>query len=273
MSAASNIYPLLEHLLPARVLLPDHRPTHQQRLLAGIGLPSQQGRGGESFPLATWLDEEPSVQTVYRHLRKQALKGDVDALNDLGWVWLNGKYWRDDPDMARQLLRMAALQGHAVACLNLGQQHYFGKGGPVDYARAAECYAQAFERGLVSAAAALGDLYEEEVCVDTPAYPWPLQPQRAYRWFYLGAQEGDARCRFEIGLRLLHGQAVARDRKAGEHWLELAAQMGVMQAAEELALHFHAVDRVLAYLFWRDRAIALGSQTALDMKLADQLRP
>ncbi|PRA64705.1 hypothetical protein CQ065_12020 [Pseudomonas sp. MYb187] len=272
MSAASNIYPLLERLLPERVIPAPGRPGHLQRLYAGVGMPSQRAVLGESYSLINRLEEASDLQALYADLRRQALEGNVAALNDLGWIWLNGKYWRADPTLAGHLLRMAALQGSAPAWFNLGQQYYFGKGVQVAYASAAEYYQQAFERGLEEAAAALGDLFEEEVC-DSDEQLWIVDLHQAYRWFLRGAQRGDARCRFEVGYRLLHGQTVGVDHKAGIYWLELAAVAGVMQAAEELAVHFSISSNALRYLFWRDQAINLGSPLALNMKLDDQLQP
>ncbi|MNT23536.1 Sel1 repeat protein [compost metagenome] len=118
----------------------------------------------------------------------------------------------------------------------------------------------------------MGDLYEEEIC-DSDEQQWVVDLQQAYRWFLRGAQRGEARCRFEVGYRLLHGQSVAADHKAGVYWLELAAVAGVMQAAEELAVHFSISQNALRYLFWRDQAIVMGSSLALTMKLEDQIQP
>lgn len=269
MSAASNVFSLLERLLPERITAVTTRPRQRERLFAGVGMPSQQATLGERFSLLDRLDDADDLQQVYVDLRGQALSGSVAALNDLGWIWLNGKYWRADPLLASHLLRMAALQGSAAAWFNLGQQQYFGKGVGISYNKAAESYRQAFERGMAHAAAALGDLFEEEVV--EPGDGWQVDPAEAYQWFLRGAQRGDARCRFEVGYRLLHGLHVDVDDKAAPYWLELAAVAGVMQAAEELAIHFSAVDPQ-RYLHWRDQAINLGSTLALTMKMEDQLQ-
>ncbi|WP_449430336.1 tetratricopeptide repeat protein [Pseudomonas putida] len=261
MSAASNIHSLLSRILPERVVALPVPAGRQQRLFAGVGLPSQWAL------LISRLDKAHDLQVVYADLRRQAVQGNVAALNDLGWIWLNGKYWRADTVLAGHLLRMAALQGSAAACFNLGQQHYFGKGIDTSYARAAECYRQAFERGMLHAAAALGDLYEEEVC--DSELDWQVDLNKAYQWFLRGAEQGEARCRFEVGYRLLHGVNVAADTQAALYWLDLAAAAGVMQAAEELAVHFSSHDGP-RYLQWRDRAVQMGSTLALAMKLEDQ---
>lgn len=270
MSAASNVFSLLERLLPERIAPLTSRPRYRQRLFAGVGIPSQHAVLGERFSLVDRLVEAGDLQQVYLDLRGQALSGSVAALNDLGWIWLNGKYWRADPVLASHLLRWAALQGSAAAWFNLGQQHYFGKGVDISYSNAAQCYRQAFGRGMAHAAAALGDLFEEEV-VDA-GDGWQVDFAEAYQWFLQGAQHGDARCRFEVGHRLLHGLHVDPDTNTALYWLELAAAAAVMQAAEELAVYFSAVDP-LRYLHWRDHAIRLGSTLAVTMKLEDQIQP
>jgi TPR repeat protein len=69
----------------------------------------------------------------------------------------------------------------------------------------------------------------------------------------------------------MHGLYVDIDEKAALYWLELAAAAGVVQAAEELAVHFRRRDGA-RYLEWRDRALQMGSSLALTMKLEDQIQ-
>ena len=269
MPASTKISFLLDRLLPAQVTAPPRRVDDVRRLYAGIGLPSQRGFSGSPPPLVARLEEAPSVLLVYSDLRDQALAGSTAALNDLAWVWLNGKYWQTDHALARRLLRMAAAQGSAEAFFNLGQQQYFGKGVEISYPSARHDYEKAFAFGLVEAAAALGDLFMEERCPEDLCLDWQTDPAQACAWYLRGAEQGDPRCRFEIGYCLLYGHHLPRDVPAGLYWLELAAVTGVMVAAEELAVFHSLSSTTLRYLFWRDRAVALGSRLALDMKLAD----
>lgn len=264
MSPASNVHSLLERLLPLSISPMTPRLGRRSPLFAGVGLPVD----GVRCARVRRLDEGAEPQALYRDLRHAALRGDVAALNDLGWAWLNGKYWRADPLLANHLLRMAALQGCATAWFNLGQQHYFGKGLDISYANAVGCYQHAFACGMAHAAAALGDLYEEEVCDGDQA--WSVDLPAAYRWFLRGAEQGDARCRFEVGYRLLHGVQVEVDTPAALHWLELASTAGVVQAAEELALYFSR-DNAARSEQWRARAIELGRRQARGRAVEDQV--
>ncbi|MDO7912816.1 tetratricopeptide repeat protein [Pseudomonas sp. 22-AL-CL-001] len=266
MSAVSTFHSLLEHLLPTRIV-----PLAQERVrrdCLGLGLPSRRTALGNRFTLISRLDEAVDLQSVYTELRAQALSGSVTVLTDLGWLWLNGTYWQANPLLARRLFRMAGRQGDATAWFNLAEQAYAGRGVEVSHAEAARCYEHAFEAGMDRAAAALGDLFEE----GWPSMPFPRSaPSMAYRWFLKGAQRGEARCRFEVGRRLLQGTQVELDVKAGLYWLELAAAGGVVQAAETLTVYFAQGDGA-PYRHWRDHAILLGSRLALGLKLRDQVR-
>jgi TPR repeat protein len=270
MSAVPRIISLLERLLPEYVTPVTAHSIQLLHLYAGIGRPSQQGFEGEMNPLVALLEESSSLEVTYWVMRQQALNGDIDALSDLAWVWLNGKYWQADYQRAARLFRIAALQGSAVACFNLAQQHYYGKGMEAIYPRVARLYRRAFELGLTDAAAALGDLYGESVATEDAEPGWRPNIAQAFAWYLKGAEKGHPRCRYEVGYRLLTGHDVPRDIKAGQYWLELAAVTGIAAAAEALAVFHGAGGKTLRYLFWRDQAVALGSEQAIRMKADDQ---
>ncbi|MDB6142182.1 MAG: Sel1 domain protein repeat-containing protein [Pseudomonas sp.] len=272
MPAVPRIISLLERLLPEYVVPVAPQSIQLMRLYAGIGRPSQQGFDGVVNPLVALLEESSSLEVTYWVMRQQALNGDIDALSDLAWVWLNGKYWQADYQRAARLFRLAALQGSAVACFNLAQQHYHGKGVDVIHARVARLYRRAFELGLAEGAAKLGDLYSESNGVEGMDASWRPNLAQAFAWYLKGAEKGDPRCRYEVGYRLLTGHEVPRDIKAGQYWLELAAVTGIADAAEALAVFHNASGKTLRYLFWRDQAVALGSERALGMKADDQLQ-
>lgn len=265
-----RIISLLERLLPEYVAPISPQSIQRMRQYPGIGRPSQQGLDGVVIPLVALLEQSSSLEVTYWVMRQQALNGDIDALTDLAWVWLNGKYWQADDQRAARLFRIAALQGSAVACFNLAQQHYHGKGVEVIYPRVARLYRRAFELGLPEAAAELGDLCCESFEAADAEPGWQANVARGFAWYLKGAEKGHPRCRYEVGYRLLTGHEVPRDIKAGQYWLELAAVTGIAAAAEALAV-FHSISgRTLRYLFWRDQAVALGSEQAIRMKADDQ---
>lgn len=271
--APATIVSMFERLLPRQVSPPESSPARTHAFYVGVGLPSNCSAKGQFNTLAQSLQDPAARPLVYQTLREQAVAGNIEALNDLGWLFLNGKYWRADHGLAHRLFRQAAQQGCAKAHYNLAQQYYFGKGLDISYSQVARSYEKAFELGLGDAAALLGDLYEEELCLeDHQQVDWQPDHDLAYDWYCRGADAGDIRCRFEIGTRMLNGVGMERDAEAGQYWLELAAAAGNAEAAEELAF-FHSNDGLTPrYLFWRDQAVALGSGAALVMKASDQRR-
>uniref|UniRef100_A0A915DUE0 Uncharacterized protein n=1 Tax=Ditylenchus dipsaci TaxID=166011 RepID=A0A915DUE0_9BILA len=123
---------------------------------------------------------------------------------------------------------------------------------------------------MLHAAAALGDLYEEEVCdgeqqmAGKPGAGLPVvhAPGRAWR----------SALPLRGGLSL-DARVVRGTRHQG--CIVLAGTGGSRRGGtggEELAVHFSSRDSV-RYLQWRDRALQMGSTLALTMKLEDQNTP
>jgi TPR repeat protein len=238
-----------------------------QRLFVGVGMPSQAVQGGERFGLIDRLDEASDLQAVYADLCSQALLGNVAALNDLGWIWLNGKYWRGDTVLAGHLLRMAALQGNAVAWFNLGSSIISARAWRFRMPTPPSITA------MPSSAACCMPRRRWVTCTRKRCDgdpPWQVDPLEAYQWFLRGTARRGA-LPFRGGLPLAARALRGSGHRAALYWLELAAATGVMQAAEELAVHFSSRDTA-RYLGWRDQAIQLGSTLALTMKLEDQVQ-
>ena len=120
-------------------------------------------------PLATMADPV-LLRFLYRSLRDDALASDPDALNDLGWLWINGSRVLFDSVLARRLFKLAYVLGSGEAAFNLAEQAWYGRGMCVNHELAACCYEQAYERGITGAAGALGRLHEKGVGGQTPDF-------------------------------------------------------------------------------------------------------
>lgn len=134
----------------------------------------------DANPLRVMTDST-SARAHYADLRIAALDLDADALNDLGWLWLNGSRLPADHALARRLLKLASVQGSAEALFNLGELSYYGKGVAIDLNLAIDYYEQAHAQGIVCAAHALGCLYEtgdESLVADH---------YKAHEWYLRGA--------------------------------------------------------------------------------------
>lgn len=249
MNKTVDVFNLLDHLLPSLEQVSVCEPGPLQQLYAGVGI-SVSAQGG--------LNDRAVIRQQYGRLRTQALQGDADALNDLGWLWLNGTRLAANPQLAKRLFISAACRGSAQALFNLAEQAYFGKGLDVDVPLAVGYYQQAYEAGIICAAQALGSIYEageEGVAADHA---------KAVTWYKRAAGELDPMACFLLGKLLLEEQSAEYDVASGLHWLQVAAMQGQVFASERLA-DFYAwsfdappdPDGVM-YRFWRDRALSQG---------------
>ena len=190
---------------------------------------------------------------------------DADALNDLGWLWLNGSRLKASPARARRLFKLAAVMGSAEALFNLAEQAFYGKGIAVNPVLAIDYYEQAFEAGIPCAAQALGSLYErgdESVIADHG---------KAISWYKRGAAEHDAMACFLLGRLALDEASTEYDPALGLYWLQWAAMKGQVLATERLTDFYFSTFEAPPdpdgglFRFWRDLAISQGSLWAVEL--------
>ena len=270
MSKSPDVFNLMDSLLPQADMVELAEPNETLRLYAGIGLPSLRSlelsqQAGISYheiktanPLRVLVDPA-KVRNRYAELREQALMGDEDALNDLGWWWLNGSRLKPNPELARRLFKIAAVLGSAEALYNLAELAFYGKGLAVSPCLAIDYYQQAFEAGIPCAALALGGMYE---CGDDGVI---ADHGKAISWYQRGAAEHDVRACFSLGRLALDESSPEYDPALGLYWLQWAAMRGEVQASERLANLYYSPfgsppdPDGLLFRFWRDLAITQGS--------------
>lgn len=275
MSKSADVFNLMDNLLPHAELVELAEPSELGRLYAGIGMPSLRaielsGLAGVTYheikaanPLLGLVDSI-RVRQRYAELREQALQGDFEALNDLGWLWLNGSRLKTSPALARRLFKLAAVMGSAEALFNLAEQAFYGKGIAVNPVLAIDYYEQAFEAGIPCAANALGSLYE---CGDEGV---SVNHREAVSWYQRGAAEQDAMAGFLLGRLSLDASSTEHNPPVGLYWLQWAAMKGQVLATERLAeFYFSTFDSPpdpdgALYRFWRDMAVNQGSSFARD---------
>ncbi|WP_439860840.1 tetratricopeptide repeat protein [Pseudomonas sp. MBLB4136] len=280
MSKSADVFNLMDNLLPRAEYVELAEPDELQRLYAGIGMPSLRamelsGQAGVTYheiraanPLLGLVDPV-RIRNRYVELREQALLGDADALNDLGWWWLNGLRLKPNPALARRLFKIAAVMGSSEALFNLAEQAFYGKGLAVNPGLAIDYYEQALESGIVCAAEALGSLYErgdEGVIADHG---------KAISWYKRGAAEHDLMACFSLGRLALDESSPEHDPALGLYWLQWAAMKGQVLASERLAdFYFSTFESPpdpdgLLYRFWRDLAVKQGSSWAKEKYALD----
>lgn len=229
-----SITHVLETLLPSTECLEFEAPAGPQFYKGGMGMPARRVSKWASEPSLIGiqglnlispeqqLKENQALALHYSDLRQAALDGEVEALVDLGWIWLNGRGVPADHQLAWRLNKLAAVQGRGEALFNLGQQHAYGKGVQVDLTMAADYYEQAYNKGIQCAAVALGGIHEEFSNLNI-----------AYIWYLRGAASGDLEAACGLG-RVSMNDAIRHDVATGLYWLQHAALMGHIEATRLL---------------------------------------
>jgi hypothetical protein len=119
-------------------------------------------------------------------------RGYVSALNNLAVMYELGEGGvQRDPQMALDLLKRGAEQGHPLAMYNLGVRYRYGRGIKRNWGQAYELLAKAAETGLVSAMVELGDALVNGVHIDNP--------RRGVDWLQRAADAGAARAKSLLG--------------------------------------------------------------------------
>lgn len=133
-------------------------------------------------------------------LEKAAEAGDVKAVSNLGWLYLQGELVEKDLGKAVEWISKAAGAGLPVAQSTLGDLYRDGTGVARDSLVADSLYREAFERGLADAGFKLYDLNEEHYASLPPAekvktgkyFYFSSIPSVGVRLFYMAADEGDS---------------------------------------------------------------------------------
>jgi uncharacterized protein len=122
-----------------------------------------------------------------------------------------------DPAKAASYFHMAVDQGHPSAGYSLAQMYADGEGVPQDGARAVALYQESVEQGDTRAYVRLGDLYANGDAVSQ-------DHEEAVRWYTLAAEHGDPRGYYRLGEAYERGRGVPEDLVQSLMWYSLAEQ-------------------------------------------------
>jgi TPR repeat protein len=152
-----------------------------------------------------------------------AEQGNSDAQYNLGVLFSNGQGISQDYKEATKWYRLAADQGNAKAQFNLGILYGNGQGVEQDYKEAVRLYRLAAEQGIAEAQYNLGVMYEE-------GQGFQKDNKEAVKWYGLAAEQGFVDAQFNLGTMYESGQGVEQDYKESAKWLKLAAEQGNAEA-------------------------------------------
>ncbi|MES0811150.1 hypothetical protein ABLO27_16810 [Roseibium sp. SCPC15] len=159
-----------------------------------------------------------------------------------------------DYDLAFKNFSEAAVLGNARASANLGWMHQNGLGTEQDYREADRLYRVAIEHGIHDATVSLGVLYLEGLGV-------PKDEARAETLFREAAERGLEGSNANLGWMMLHGYGVPKDVEGGLAMIEQAALEDDHYGAYYLAVLLESGEVVQRD---RDRAIELYKFAAED---------
>jgi len=143
--------------------------------------------------------QTPDAFTAYQHkdyaaayqgFQQLAAQGNLNAMNDLGMMYMNGQGVKQDYAAAGDWFKKAAEKGHTHAITNLGTLYEMGQGVTQSYDQAAQLYRIAANYGISAAQYNLAALYEA-------GHGVPKDPMQAYIWYGLAAQGGSKKAETE----------------------------------------------------------------------------
>jgi CHAT domain-containing protein/Flp pilus assembly protein TadD len=130
--------------------------------------------------------ESPSSQAAsFQAIVEKAERGDAEAQNDLGLMYLNGEGVTQNDVEAAKWFRKAAEQGQADAQVNLGWMYNYGKGVTKNDSEAIKWHRKAAEQGYAQAQFILGARYSLGKGVAQNGV-------EAAKWFLKAAEQGHA---------------------------------------------------------------------------------
>jgi TPR repeat protein len=176
---------------------------------------------------------QSSNEKGFLKLQTKAERGAIDAEIELGHLYLQGNWVRQDASLAARWYERAAQAGNCEAQNAIGFLYQSGTGVPRDPARAAQWYQLAAASGSINGKVNLGLLYMTGMGVRKDI---PL----AMQLFEEGARKGDGRGAVLLGHVYEQGMLGTRDAPSAEKWFQLGAKLHNPMALYSLAQLYSA---------------------------------
>jgi TPR repeat protein len=206
------------------------------------------------------LFKETLDVNILRDLEKHARKGNADAQNIVGVIYVYGIGGvSPESDKGMELLQLAVAQGHAKAEFNLGEIYRLGKVVAQDFTAARKYYRMSAEQGHAKAQGSLGYMYDFGEGVsedDAEAAKWyrkaaeqedlfsisrlgqlykfgsgvPKNEIEAVKLFRKAAEQGYDFAQDNLGKAYETGEGITQDFKEASWWYLKAAEQGYVYA-------------------------------------------
>ncbi|MDH5410928.1 MAG: sel1 repeat family protein [Alphaproteobacteria bacterium] len=167
------------------------------------------------YPAGKKAYDSGDYATALKEWRASAGTGDMNSVDGLGSLYLQGKGVKRDYAEAFRLFSQAAEKGSANAEHNLAVMYYEGYGRAPDYAEAVRLYAKASQQGHRRAPQNLGAMYYTGTGV-------PVDKAEAAKWYRVGAENGRGYSAYALGYAYAHGEGVKVDLVEARMFLRIA---------------------------------------------------
>lgn len=238
-------------------------------LLRASGL----GNATAHFALAnSYIDKAPTnVPLGLVLLERLAEGGSVGAAHGLGVRYQDANGVVRSYALAMKWFRRAAEAGDGRAMNQIGVIHDYGQGVPTDHAEARRWYDRAAAKGVAAAYTAIGMQYDHARGV-------PRDLTEALAWYRKGAERGSAASMNNIGYASMAGRGVKQDDREAVRWLEMAVAKNDRTAKLNLAnLYFKGrgvpKDRLRGLTLLQEAAEQGLPQALNDLALMEMDRP
>lgn len=203
-----------------RIILENNGNGSNERILEGETLVDADmlfEQGCEAYKYSK--KDKTAYSKAFQLFKKAADLGNVEALNNLGYMYFRGEGIPKDYKKACELYEQAAVNGSVLAANNLGSMYRDGNGVAQDYKKAFELYEQAAEQDYGWAIYNLGLMYSKGMGMRADYL-------KAVELYEKAADLGNVDALNNLGNMYAQGQGVAKNIQKAIELYEKAAEQG-----------------------------------------------
>ncbi len=171
--------------------------------------------------------------------QKSADTGNASSMFWMGWLSQKGLAGPQDFVAARQWFDKAATGGDGSAMTWNGWLYQNGQGVPKDYGKARSWFEQAAAANNTAGMHNLGNLYRN-------GWGTPKDDAKAFAWYEKAAKGGFVLSMNELGAMYTNGRGVAQSAAMAREWYEKAAAAGNLDGMQHAAVSLDRGDGGLA---------------------------
>jgi len=206
-------------------------------------------------------EQNGDYKAAVKLYRKAAKLGNALAMNNIGNMYLKGRYLNKDYNEALRLFRKATDKGSALAKSNLGYMYLMGYAVSKDYSRAIKLFREAADEDVALAISNLGYMYLQ-------GYAVSKNYAEAVRLFKKASNKGNKLAQSNLGFMYLNGYEVEKNYSKAVDMFRDSANQGTPLAMNNLGYMYLNGFGVTEDLYlakkWFKKACDNGNQLGCD---------